>query len=63
MPEFKVKWEIDIYAESPEDAARAALRIQRDPKSAATVFEVRENNPDPLATTEETIDVGPEGWS
>jgi hypothetical protein len=34
------KWEIDIKAESPEQTARKALAIQRDPDSTATVFSV-----------------------
>jgi len=37
---YKVKWEIDIYANSPEAAANSALNIQRDPGSNATVFTV-----------------------
>ncbi|MBE0558607.1 MAG: hypothetical protein IH628_15380 [Proteobacteria bacterium] len=36
--EYKVVWEIDLNAESPEDAARQALEIQRDPESIATCF-------------------------
>lgn len=39
--EYLVTWAIDIYAESPEEAAREALRIQRDPDNIATVFEIR----------------------
>ncbi len=42
MPEYRVKWEIDLDANSPEDAARRALQIQRDRQSITTVFEVRE---------------------
>ncbi|SRR5579885_1513013 len=38
--EYRVSWKIDLDADSPEQAARAALRIQRDPTSIATVFEV-----------------------
>jgi hypothetical protein len=38
--EYRVKWEIDIYAKSPKAAAKKALKIQRDPKSTATVFDV-----------------------
>lgn len=38
--EYRVRWEIDVDGTSPEDAARAALEIQRDPSSIATVFEV-----------------------
>lgn len=40
---FRVRWEIDVDAGSPEEAAREALRIQRDPNSIATCFDVREN--------------------
>ena len=35
---YRVVWEIDIDAESFEDAARTALAIQRDPTSIATCF-------------------------
>jgi hypothetical protein len=37
---YRVVWEIDIEADSPREAAAEALRIQRDPQSIATVFEV-----------------------
>lgn len=40
MPEYLVQWEIELSAESPEDAAAKALEIQRDPDSTATVFDV-----------------------
>jgi len=40
MSEYRVVWEIDIDAESHEDAARKALEIHRDPDSIATVFTV-----------------------
>lgn len=43
---FKVRWEIDLAADSPEAAARQALEIQRDPNSLATIFEVRWRDPD-----------------
>ncbi|MEX7471358.1 hypothetical protein AB4Z39_16795 [Mycobacterium adipatum] len=39
--EYLVGWVIDIQADSHEQAARKALRIQRDPNSIATVFEVQ----------------------
>lgn len=42
--EFRVEWEIDVYAESPELAARKALGIHRNPESIATVFTVRDRN-------------------
>ncbi len=38
---FLVRWEIDLEATSAEQAARAALAIQRDPTSIATFFTVR----------------------
>ena len=40
MKNFCVMWEIDIEADSPEEAAIKALGIQRDPTSWATVFDV-----------------------
>ena len=40
MTNYLVTWTIDIEAETPDDAAKLALQIQRDPESIATVFEV-----------------------
>ena len=40
IPEYRVKWQIDLEAANPSDAARQALNIQRDPVSTATVFDV-----------------------
>lgn len=37
---YRITWEVDIEAYSPEDAARQALSMQRDPESIATVFQV-----------------------
>jgi hypothetical protein len=37
---YRVTWQIDLEADTPEEAARQALVIQRDPSSIATVFEV-----------------------
>lgn len=39
---YLVRWEIDIDATSPEDAAEKALKIMRDKESVATVFSVIE---------------------
>lgn len=39
MRTYRVVWKIDVEADSFEDAAREALRIQRDPTSIATVFD------------------------
>jgi hypothetical protein len=41
MSLYRITWEIDIDAESPQEAAERALEIHRDPKSIATVFIVR----------------------
>lgn len=42
MPEYRVKWEIDMQAETPDDAAAMALIVMRDndPANMATVFKV-----------------------
>lgn len=40
MKSYRVVWEIDIDAKSPKEAAKKALKIQRDKSSMATVFDV-----------------------
>jgi hypothetical protein len=40
MQEYKIRWEIDIEADTPEEAAKKALLIQRDRESLATHFVV-----------------------
>ena len=40
MTTYRVRWEIDVDAESPEDAAQQALEIQRDETSSATCFTI-----------------------
>lgn len=40
LREYQVVWTIDVHAESFEAAAEAALIIQRNPDSMATVFSV-----------------------
>ena len=42
MKNYRVKWEIDIYANSAREAAQEAQAIQRDKESTATVFQVDE---------------------
>ena len=42
MTEYLVTWQIDIEADTPEEAAREALKIQRDLDSEAKHFEVQE---------------------
>ena len=41
---MRVRWEIDVDADSPVDAARQALAIQRRLDSIATVFTVVEDH-------------------
>ena len=40
MPEYRVTWEIDVEADTPEDAARQAQTYQRDPDAIVGVFDV-----------------------
>lgn len=40
--EYMVAWVIEIDADSPEEAALLCRTIQRDPESAATVYNVTE---------------------
>lgn len=44
MADYLVTWQIDIEADSPEEAAEIALRIQRDAGSDATCFEVSDKD-------------------
>jgi hypothetical protein len=53
---YLVKWEIDIDADSPLEAAKEALRIQRDPESIATVFKVNDRVID-LATDSDEVEL------
>jgi hypothetical protein len=38
--EYHVTWEIEVTADSAQEAAEQALQIQRDPESTATIFSV-----------------------
>ncbi len=40
MTHYRIRWEIDVEAESPEAAALQAREIQLDNGSRATVFDV-----------------------
>jgi len=40
MTQYLVRWEIDIEADGPQEAAEKALAIYRNPDSIATVFDV-----------------------
>lgn len=59
MNSYSIVWEIDVKADTPEEAARKALAIQRNPESIATVFDVYDaegvaTRVDLLAIDEET---------
>jgi hypothetical protein len=41
---YHVVWEIDIYAQSPREAAKEAQAIQQDKDTMATVFDVTEED-------------------
>ncbi len=40
MPTYLVRWEIDIEADNPVEAAAQALITQRDSGSCAVVFDI-----------------------
>lgn len=42
MTTYLVTWDIHVEADTPEEAARQAQAIHRDPASIATVFVVQE---------------------
>jgi len=57
MSAYRVIWEIDVEADSPVEAAREALDIQRDVDSTATFFEVTDKTLH--VTTSIDLEVGP----
>lgn len=59
MKQYLVTWVIDIEANSPEEAAEAALEIQRRADSTATVFDVREDVPG-VGPRHHHVDLSPE---
>jgi hypothetical protein len=44
MKTYRVVWEIDIDADTPREAAKKALAIQRDFGSDATYFDVKDGD-------------------
>ncbi len=40
MATYLIKWEVDIEADSPQEAAKIAREMQLDPDSEAVVFDV-----------------------
>ncbi len=59
MKSYLVRWEIDMEADSPEEAATKALIVQRDqdPENSATVFDVGEKGTSGLAKSWKRIDL------
>lgn len=45
MPDYVVRWDIDVHADTPEEAAQQAREIQRDRLNLATVYNVAESDP------------------
>jgi len=58
MTDYVVTWVIDVDADSPEEAARKALDIQRDPESTANCFDVAEYGEDCRENHGKYIDLG-----
>lgn len=57
MPRFNVRWEIDLDAENPIEAAQMALRdLRSDPDQVFTVARKRGKYRD--AKSEETVNLG-----
>lgn len=45
MPKFLVRWEIELEADTHQDAAWYALRLHRNPRSDQTFFRVTKLGP------------------
>lgn len=54
---YTVTWEINEYADSPEEAARQARARLLDPGSIADVFEVIDEDPDTGLLRSVTVDL------
>lgn len=59
MPEYTVRWTIELSADSPEEAVTEALMIQRDPTSEATCFIVEGGD---LEGKKRIIDIDGTDW-
>ena len=44
MANYSVKWEIDVEAESDEEAVQIAIEIMLDPYSEATFFTMKKSD-------------------
>jgi len=62
MPNYRLRWEIDIEAATPIEAAEKALAAQRKPDGIATIFDVWERtlSGQPIQDTKTTVDLMPD---
>jgi hypothetical protein len=58
--EYTVRWEIQLWASSPEEAAAVAREIQLDPDSLATVFRCHPSKPT-RGRVQTVVDVAADG--
>lgn len=56
MPEYFIEWRIELFADTPEQAARNALAIQRDPGNRANTFHVTSGDGECEAVDVEELD-------
>lgn len=56
MYRFNVSWEVEVFARSPEDAARCARMLQLAQEMPAPVFEVSLGNREPVVVDLGKID-------
>ena len=57
LKQYRVRWEIDVEASSPEEAARSARATQLRTDSIADVFEVREVDGTVVSPGCQTVDL------
>ncbi len=56
--DYRVIWEIDVYASSPRHAAQLAHETQQEPGSTATVFRVKVKGGKPVTVDLEVYEEG-----
>jgi hypothetical protein len=56
--DYRVAWEIDVYASSPRHAAQLAYEIMREPGNTATVFTVKTKRGKPVDVDLEVAEEG-----
>lgn len=54
---YRVCWEIDVTADTPEDAAREAFAAMQRPGTTATVFDVTDHTG--AVTTVDLLEINP----